>query len=273
MPKWTLEDLPVNAIEVREQLREVAADSPDIRALAATVQAHGVQQPLAAWRENDGVILLFGHRRLAAAKLAGLKSVPVQVHDGILDRTAVVKAQLAENLNRRDLSPLQEAESYAELMRISGITAREVAREYGRSESLVSKTLKLLTLSEAVRGMLGRREIPWSAGYELSRVGDHEKQIQMAMALAGGTLTRDALAGKIKQGGRKPDKSKRDRVARAVAPLGEGRSITVSGTDLSIDCVICTVEDYLARLRKARTKGWSLPTLLRALNDQARTES
>ena len=270
MPKWTLEAVAVDAIEVREQVRQVAAESPDIRALAASLRAHGIQQPLAAYRDAGRIVLLFGHRRLSAAKLAGLKTVPVRVHEGPLDRASVVKAQLAENMNRSDLSPIQEGESYAEVMRVTGMTARDVAREYGRSEAHVSKTLKLLTLPETIQGLLARQMIAWSAGYELSQVTDPEEQLRLATQLAERKLTRDAVRGQIKQKSQPTARSRNQRVGRAVAALGRGRSISVSGVDLTLDSVIETVEDYLARLRRARTKGWSLATVMRALKDQAR---
>jgi len=265
-----LEDIAVEAIEAREQLREVAANALDIQALAASVRAHGIQQPLAAYRQDGRVILLFGHRRLAAAKLAGLKAVPVQVHEGALDPGVIVKAQLAENMNRTDLSPIQEAEAYANVMRLTAMSAREVAREYGRSEAHVSKTLKLLTLPEAVKAMLARQEIPWSAAYELVQVADSDEQLRLAKQLAERRLTRDALRGAIKRGSRNSASPRARGSVRAVAVLESGRSVTVAGVDLTIDSVIETVEEYLARLRKARTKGWSLPTLIRALKDQAR---
>lgn len=269
MTKWTLEEIAVAAIEVREQLRQVSAESLDIQALAASLRAHGIQQPLAAYRDEGRTVLLFGHRRLAAAKLAGIKTVPVRVHDGVLDQGVVVKAQLAENLNRADLSPIQEATAYAELVRLTGMSARDVAREYGRSEAHVSKSLKLLTLPDAIKDLLARQEIPWSAGYELSQVSDSEEQLRLAKQLAERKLTRDALRGQIKKTTAKTERSRSNRSSRAVAALGKGRSITVGGADLTLDSVIATVEDYLARLRKARTKGWSLPTVLRALKDQA----
>jgi ParB family chromosome partitioning protein len=271
MASWTLEEIAIEAIEVHDQVREISADAPDIRALAANIRAQGLRQPLTAYREQESVVLVFGHRRLAASVVAGRKAVPVLVHQGPLDRGSVLKAQLAENLNRIDLSPIEEAQGYVDLMQVTGMTARDVSREYGRSEAHVSKLTKLLALPVPIQEMLRQQAIPWSAGYELSQVGDEQEQLRLASELVEGKLTRDALRGSIRRATQK-DSAQRTRASgRAVAELERGQSITVTGSDLTIDSVIETVEQYLARLRKARTKGWSLSTTLRALKDQSRS--
>lgn len=127
----------------------------DLAGLAASIKAQGILQPLVA-REVDGHLeLVFGHRRFRAAKLAGLKSVPVVVR--ALGDIEVAEAQLVENLQREDVHPLELASGYRALMD-RGLKAEQVASRVGVSESSVYAALKLLDLvPEAQKAFLSGR--------------------------------------------------------------------------------------------------------------------
>ena len=270
MGEWTTEDVLIDSVVVPEQPRKMVPDAPNIQGLAASVRAHGIQQRLGGFRADGKVVLLYGHRRLAAAKLAGLKSVPMQIHNGPLDRKTIAKLRLAENLNRVDLTPLEEAESYLEVMSAAGMTARDVAGEYGKSDANVSKTTQLLRLPEAIQALLRRQQIPWSAGYELVQVADPQEQLRLAQQLVEKKLTRDALRGEIKRSKHHASKATSKGLKRATACLGEGRSVSVAGGGSSLDAFIACLEEGLTRARKSRTKGHSLATFCKTLRDEAK---
>jgi ParB family chromosome partitioning protein len=135
------------------------ADNPrkqlgDLTELAASVASQGILQPLVVRRAGRGqYLLLAGHRRLAAAKLAGLRHVPVVCRD--LDATVVA---LAENGHRRGLTPVEQARALGQL-RDAGHTQAQIARLTGYSESHVSARLMLLQLAPATLIRVERGEL------------------------------------------------------------------------------------------------------------------
>jgi ParB family chromosome partitioning protein len=120
--------------------------------LAASIKARGLLQPIVVRRVSDGYRLLAGERRFRAATLAGLDRVPALIRDGDDD----LEVALIENLQREDLSALEEAEALALLIERHGYSHREVADLLGKSRPYVSNTLALNKLPESVKADLHR---------------------------------------------------------------------------------------------------------------------
>lgn len=155
-------------VSTREGILEVSTDSilpnprqprrtrndAELQNLADSIKEHGVLQPLVVLPANaDGSHeLIAGERRLEAARLAGLTSVPVIVR--IADERQQLELALIENLQREDLNPLEAAEGYRQLAEDFGLSHEEIAEQMGKSRTAVSNTLRLLRLSAAVRQAL-----------------------------------------------------------------------------------------------------------------------
>jgi ParB family chromosome partitioning protein len=127
--------------------------------LAASIREHGILQPLLVSYDpvNDNYILVAGERRLRAAHLAGLDSVPV-VERQVTEQQRLELA-LIENVQRSDLTPLETAEAYRQLNEDFGLSHEEIADQVGKSRVAVTNTLRLLKLPEAVRKALAEDKI------------------------------------------------------------------------------------------------------------------
>jgi len=127
-------------------------DQEKLAELAASIGAHGLLQPIIVRRAAGGFELLAGERRFRAAQLAGMDRLPALIYD-VEDPLEVA---LIENLQREDLSPLEEAEALAVLTERHGYNHREVAELLGKSRPYVSNTLALTRLPESVKADLHR---------------------------------------------------------------------------------------------------------------------
>jgi ParB family chromosome partitioning protein len=128
-------------------------DPAKLQVLADSIRQHGIIQPLVV-REaaNSRYVLIAGERRWRAAQLAGLSAVPVVIMDAA--PRAQLELALVENVVRSDLSPLEEAAAYRQLIEEFGLTQTEVAERVGRSRVSVTNTLRLLTAPDAVQNAL-----------------------------------------------------------------------------------------------------------------------
>jgi len=132
-------------------------DEEALQSLSDSITAHGVLQPILVrpHAELAGQFqIVAGERRWRAAALAGLEEVPISLHE--LGDEAALELSLVENLQREDLSPIEEAEGYQQLIDGFELTQEVVAQRVGKSRSHVANTLRLLTLPPAVREMLQR---------------------------------------------------------------------------------------------------------------------
>ena len=268
MPECRVEQVPVGKITFPSQERKQFGEA-ELQQLAATIAAQGVLSPIGVVRDGDGFGGLWGERRLRAAQLAGLKVIPAVVRDRPSSEAETMEVRLVENLAREGLRPLKQAAGLDRLMREAGLTASEVAKRVGLTPAAVTKSLSLLSLPGPLREDVDAGRIPAGAGYELSRVEDPQLQSQLAAQVAAGTLTRDGLAGRLRSAGGPPAKQAERRPSRVTAKLTGGRVITVSATDLTVESLVATLEDLLARCRSARPKGLSLRTLMTVLADEA----
>ncbi len=153
-----------------EQPRGVV-DPAALQELAASVRSIGVLQPLLVTAGAGGrFTLVAGERRWRAARLAGLREVPVVVTS--LAGDELLTAALVENVQREDLSPLEEAGAYARLLAASGESQARIAQRVGKSRSTVANSLRLLGLPAPIRDSLARAEISEGHARALLAVAD-----------------------------------------------------------------------------------------------------
>ena len=146
--------LPVDAIRPNPGQPRTRFDPGALEELAASIREHGVLQPLLVSEDGSGgYVLVAGERRLRAARLAGLKEVPAVIRER-LERREEIELALVENLQRRDLSPLETARAYEQLRVEFGLTQEEVARRVGVDRSTVANALRLLKLPAAVQELV-----------------------------------------------------------------------------------------------------------------------
>ena len=171
--RWPTSRLRPHPLNPRGEL-----NAADVAELCASIVAHaaqgGILQPLLV--TPDGTVVA-GHRRLAAAQQAGLRDVPVIVCTlGPIDQ---LTAQLTENLQRADLTPVQEARAYCNLLD-AGATQASIARAVGVPASRVRERLALLDLDQDVQDMVHRGELPMRVALQLVPLRDHAQQRRLA---------------------------------------------------------------------------------------------
>ncbi len=162
-------DVDIDAIEPNPYQPRIEMDQEALESLAASIRVHGVIQPLVVTHgaERGRYVLIAGERRWRAARMAGLQAVPVVVKDAV--PRAMLELALVENVVRADLSPLEEAAAYRQLIDDFGLTQAAVAERVGRSRVSVTNTLRLLLLPDRVQQSLSAGDV--SEGHARALLG------------------------------------------------------------------------------------------------------
>lgn len=146
-----------------------------LQELAASIRQMGIIQPLTVRKLGESYGVVSGHRRLLAAKMAGLGEVPCILLN--LDPGEELLISLTENLQREDLDCFQEAELLREYLKLSGLTQEQAAKKLGRSQSAIANKLRLLQHSEPVRQLLMEHGLGERHGRELLRIEGEEARL------------------------------------------------------------------------------------------------
>lgn len=168
-------DIPLALIDPNPEQPRTNFDEGSLRALSESIQAYGVLQPLVVEANGARFRLVAGERRLRAAQLAGLGRVPAVVRPVGPDREKLELA-LVENLQRSDISALDEARAFARLCDVFGLTQEQVAQRVGRSRSGVANTMRLLQTAPAVQLAIQGGEIAPAHGRALLSLPDAQAQ-------------------------------------------------------------------------------------------------
>jgi ParB family chromosome partitioning protein len=171
-------EVPIDSVRRNPRQPRARTDGEDLRHLAASIREHGVLQPLLVARtpDGEGYQLIAGERRLEAARIAGLETVPVVLRQASEEQH--LELALIENLQRTDLNPLEAAEGYRQLIEDFGLSHERVAALVGKSRAAITNTLRLLKLGPAVRKALTTGEI--SEGHARALLGLANAQAQSA---------------------------------------------------------------------------------------------
>lgn len=144
-----LHELPVDDIRRNPRQPREVFDHEQLSNLAASIESLGLLQPVVVRRVDDGFQLIAGERRLRAARMVGLVSVPAIVRT--TDDTNLLTEALVENVQRVQLNPIEEASAYAQLLDDFGVSQEELAKRLGKSRPTISNMLRLLTLSPDIQ--------------------------------------------------------------------------------------------------------------------------
>jgi ParB family transcriptional regulator, chromosome partitioning protein len=174
----TLVEIPVADVVPNPHQPRVHFDEETLAELAASITQLGVLQPVLVRRVGERYQLIAGERRWRAARRAGLTTVPAVVRTS--DDVSAVEQALVENLHRQDLTPLEEAAAFQQLIEDFGLTHDEVAQRVGKSRSAVTNTLRLLGLPPAVQHLLADGKL--SAGHARALLGTPDRSLQERLA-------------------------------------------------------------------------------------------
>ena len=170
--------IPIAAIQPNPDQPRSYVDPAGLEELASSIREHGVLQPIIVRREAEaGYVLVAGERRWRAARLAGLSEIPAIITD--VASEGLLAVALVENLQREDLSPLEEAHAYARLIDRTGMTQQRLAARVGKSRAAITNALRLLQLPDPIRLSLAAREISEGHARAILGADGEEQQLQI----------------------------------------------------------------------------------------------
>ncbi len=169
----------INEVEPNKNQPRRTFDEDALLELAESIKQHGVIQPLIVKKRDKYYEIIAGERRWRAAKMAGLKEIPVVIKD--LSDQEIMEVALIENIQREDLNPIEEAQAYQRLIKEYNYKQDELAERVSKSRVAVTNSMRLLKLDERVQKMIIDDMISAGHARALLAITDSEKQYTIAM--------------------------------------------------------------------------------------------
>jgi ParB/RepB/Spo0J family partition protein len=235
-------------------------DEDTLNELAASITEHGILQPILVRPVSDGDYqLIAGERRWRAARIAGLAEIPAMIEE--IDDETALEIAIIENLQREDLSPLDEAIMYERMTTEHGYSLRKLAQKLGKDKGYIENRLRLADAPSEIKQLVSLRKDTLSHAYELLKVEDPKKRRRLAEQVARGELSLVKLreriegrpgraAGRVGEGEAEPAIAEREMVA---VPMETEPEPEVSGDMLDIATThLAAAIDELALALRAR---------------------
>ncbi len=188
--------IDIHDIEANEKQPRTHFEKEKIQELSVSIQQNGLLQPIVVRPYNGKYQIVVGERRFRACKLAGLEEVPCMVQEYNEDQTAT--AALVENIQRENLSPIEEALAYQQLLDTQDITQEQLAEKVGKKQSTIANKLRLLQLPMTVQEAVRRKDITERHARALLRLDSTAKQNNMLREIMAKGLNVEQTEQKIK---------------------------------------------------------------------------
>jgi ParB/RepB/Spo0J family partition protein len=193
--------VPVDRIEPNPEQPRLVFEQAALDELAASIREHGVLQPILVRPLGPNTYqIVAGERRWRASRQAGLETIPALIED--IDDDTALEIAIIENLQREDLTPLDEAAMYDRMVHEHGYSIRKLADKLGKDKGYLENRLRLADAPPEIRELVSLRKDSLSHAYELMKVEDPKKRRRLAEQVARGELTLIKLRDKIE--GRRP---------------------------------------------------------------------
>jgi ParB family transcriptional regulator, chromosome partitioning protein len=215
-------------------------DFAGLEGLVSSIRENGIVQPVIVRQEEGGFRLIAGERRWRAAQLAGMHRIPAIVRKVAEER--ILEVALIENIQRKELNPIEEAKAYQVLIEEMKISQVEVARRVGRERPSISNSLRLLRLPNKIQDMVRQGSVSVGHAKAIMAIPDAEIQIKVAEEIAGQLLsvreTEERIAALLRKGGREKQRDRAGRNARGA----------------NADPNVAAAEDRLTRALKTKVR-------------------
>ena len=193
-----LKDLAVTKILPNPAQPRLSYDEDSLTDLAASIREHGVLQPILVRPAGSKFELIAGERRWRASQMANRETIPAIVVE--FDEQTALEVSIIENLQREDVSPLEEAAMFRKMTETFGYSVRQLAQKVGKDKGYVENRLRLSDAPADIRELVSLRKDTISHAYELMKIGDERKRRRLAKRVAAGELSLAKL--RIITGGR-----------------------------------------------------------------------
>jgi ParB family chromosome partitioning protein len=202
-------NVPVDRVDPNPDQPRLSFDEEALNELALSITEHGILQPILVRPAQDGRYqLIAGERRWRAARIAGLSEIPAIIEQ--IDDETALEIAIIENLQREDLSPLDEAIMYERMTTQHGYSLRKLAQKLGKDKGYIENRLRLADAPSEIKQLVSLRKDTLSHAYELLKVEDPRKRRRLAEQVARGELSLVKLRQRIE-----------GRVARVASPPPE----------------------------------------------------
>jgi ParB family chromosome partitioning protein len=232
--------VPLDRIAANPDQPRMVFEPHALAELAASIREHGVLQPVLVRPTHlqQHYQLVAGERRWRAAREAGLTEIPALIEQ--LDDDTALEIGLIENLQREDLSPLEEATIYQRMIGEHGYSIRRLAQKLGKDKGYVENRLRLASAPPEIKQLVSVRKDTVSHAYELLKVEDARKRRRLAEQVANGELSLVKLREKIDGPARRPtaDEQPRERSTRRPTPPAPVPAANGNGVALGDDALI-----------------------------------
>lgn len=227
--------MKISMIEPNREQPRKKFDEDALQELSESIKQYGILQPLLVSDKKDYYEIVAGERRWRAAKMAGLKEVPVVVKE--FSTQEIVEISLIENIQREDLNPVEEAMAYKRLIDEFHLKQDEIAERVGKSRTAVTNAMRLLKLSEKVQQMLIDEMITAGHARAILAISDKEKQESVAMKVFDEKLSvreTEALVKRMLEPPKTEKKSKFSSAEDAIYESLEEKMKSIMGTRVQI---------------------------------------
>ncbi|SEU01766.1 ParB/RepB/Spo0J family partition protein [Lacrimispora sphenoides] len=228
--------LKLSSIEPNHNQPRMEFREESLMELAESMKEYGVLQPLLVQKKGDFYEIIAGERRWRAAKLAGLKEVPVVIREYTKQQS--MEIALIENVQREDLNPIEEAKAYQKLMQEFGLKQEEIAARVAKNRVTIANSMRLLKLEKKVQDMLIQNQITGGHARALLAVDDPELQFQIAGRIVAENLSVREVEKLVKTLSKKKEpkeKKEEDESIFLIFRELEDRMKTAMGTKVSIN--------------------------------------
>jgi len=186
-PRGGVRNVDVDRITPNPEQPRLSFDETSLEELAASIREHGVLQPILVRPSGPKFELIAGERRWRASGMANRETIPAIVVE--FDESTALEVSIIENLQREDVSPLEEAAMFRKMTETFGYSVRQLAQKVGKDKGYVENRLRLTDAPADIRELVSLRKDTISHAYELMKIGDERKRRRLAKRIAAGDLS------------------------------------------------------------------------------------